>query len=308
MSAPRHHTGAFRAMDTGIEITAVGIGGRAHQAALREAAAAARAWERLFSRFDRGSTLSRLNDAGGVAVPVEPAFLELLARAMRAVVETGGRFNPAILPRLEALGYDRTFAAIGTGSPPPASAPAPAPVWDDVLLDRARGTVRLPAGMRIDLGGIAKGAFVDRLAARFAAWPGGCVNAGGDLVAWGEPPDGDRWRVALATPGGAGLTLALDPHGSAGVATSGTGRRQWQVNGNRRHHLVDPATGMPAVTPLATATVVAASATDAEIAAKHLLLGGDALIHGDLAVLVDRAGAVRTIERSRPDAEVPLPA
>ena len=76
------------------------------------------------------------------------------------------------------------------------------------------------------------------------------------------------------------------------------------VNGETRHHLVDPRNGRSAVTPLASVTVVAASATDAEIAAKALLLGHRRLIHGDLAVLVHRSGETRTIERSRPDAEV----
>jgi thiamine biosynthesis lipoprotein len=143
-----------------------------------------------------------------------------------------------------------------------------------VEIDRAAGTVRLPAGMRIDLGGIAKGAFVDLLVARLAEWPGGLVDAGGDLRAWGTAPDGLPWRVAIENPSqpeqDAAFVDLLDPTRSGAVATSGVLRRRLRGNG---HHLIDPRTGLPAVTTFAAVTAIAPTCAAAEIAAKSLLIG-----------------------------------
>jgi thiamine biosynthesis lipoprotein len=159
--------------------------------------------------------------------------------------------------------------------------------------------------MRLDFGGIAKGAFVDRIARQLSTWPGGCVNAGGDMVIWGEAPDGHRWRVGIedpASPGRTLMSLAVDPGAGMGVATSGINRRQWIVGTERRHHLIDPAEGRPVQTWLASVSVLAASATDAEISAKALLIGSarngkPRLVHGDLAVLVDQERGVWILEK-----------
>ncbi len=297
----------FRAMNTDVDIIGVGVSDAEVASATREIECEADSWERVFSRFRPDSTLSRVNAAMGQEMAVEPAFVEVLERARKAVDETDGVFDPTIVSDLEALGYDRTFDRIDTASCQPIS-----PTrhrcdtgWSSVVIDRDGSKIRLPAGMRLDFGGIAKGAFVDRIARQLSAWPGGCVNAGGDMVVWGEAPDGGRWRVGIedpASPGRTLMSLAVDSGAGMGVATSGTNRRQWTVGTERRHHLIDPADGKPVRTWLASVSVLAASATDAEISAKALLIGSARsgplrLVHGDLAVLVDQEGGVWTFEK-----------
>jgi len=104
------------------------------------------------------------------------------------------------------------------------------------------------------------------------------------------------WAVAVPI-GDSKITVGL-AHG--GLATSGVDRRRWQREGTECHHIIDPATGLPAVTDLLRVTVVAASAREAEILATSLLLAGgldaaagEADAAGIPAVLVDQSGRTR---------------
>ena len=132
-----------------------------------------------------------------------------------------------------------------------------------------------PAGRcRVRPGGIGKGLAADllvhELLARGAA--GACANLGGDLRVDGDAPGGGPWVVDVGHP------LRREPATTIGlrrgaVATSSRVRRAWGPRGDR-HHLIDPATGRPARTGLAAATVVAAEGWQAEVMAKAAFLAG----------------------------------
>ena len=298
------HRGAFLTMSTTVEIVGVGV----TEADVAEAVASGRRlsaiWEDRFSRFRPDSLLSRLNAAEGAAVPVDGVFLELLDRARTGVMSTGGRFNPAILSALEAAGYRQSIERV-RAEPPNAIVPV-LPIdtvdWNFVEIDHARGEVRLPPGMRIDLGGIAKGAFVDRLAAMLADWPGGVIDAGGDLRVWGIPPQGERWRVGIEDPLAAEsdlLVAEVSSPGGIGSATSGTHRRQWRVGGQTANHLIYPRTGRP-VDAVIAATAFAPSVTTAEIAAKALIVAAGEnrerdLFGAQIAVVIRDDGSIEVM-------------
>jgi FAD:protein FMN transferase len=288
------HRAAFRAMSTTIEMTGVGVSARDVARAAESGRRLAAAWDDRFSRFRPDSQLSRLNAAVGAAVPVDAEFLDLLAAAKHGVHRTAGRFNPAVLPALEAAGYRQSIERLRVQPSHASEPPPPADVagWNLVALDRDRGEARLPPGMRIDLGGIAKGAFVDRLAAMLAAWPGGCVDAGGDLRVWGMAPQGERWRIGIEIPTrpAADLLVAevLDPAGIA-VATSGTHRRQWRMGDQIVNHLIDPRTSNPIAGAIA-ATAFARTVTAAEVATKALIVS--AAKQGDRALFGARFAVV----------------
>ena len=300
------------AMSTVVALTGVGVAEQTIARAAEHARQLAEAWEQRFSRFRPSSLLCRLNAANGRPVTADETFRALLERAALAVARTGGRFDPAILPALEALGYDRTIDLVRAA--PQATSLAPVlprcsgvGSWAEVRVDHDGGAVTLPSGMRIDFGGIAKGAFVDLLAAEFAHWPGGCIDAGGDAIIWGEAPDGRAWHVgvenALAPDQDA---LALDvPAGSrVGVATSGTHRRSWQFGGHAAHHLIDPRTGNPAQTGVRSVTALAATVTVAEVAAKAVLLAAAAppvtdLFDASAVLLLAEDGRMELLHASR---------
>jgi thiamine biosynthesis lipoprotein len=234
--------------------------------------------ERRWSRFRPESEISRLNLLAGSPVHLSAVTLGLVRRALEGARVTGGRYDPTVLGDVLRAGYDRSFErlagpAAGSGSSPLGRG------WERVVVDLAGSAVTLPAGVGLDPGGIGKGYAADLLAAelRAAGAAGACVNLGGDLRVEGLAPGGGSWVVGVGHPLRPGLaaTVTLD---RGAVATSSRVRRAWGPPGDRRHHLIDPATGRPAATGLAAVTVLAAEGWQAEVLAKAAFLGGP--VHG----------------------------
>jgi thiamine biosynthesis lipoprotein len=250
----------------GVEISATEV-----EQAAAELADLAEGWEARFSRFRPESELSRLNAAAGVWTPVSPELFEMIERADAALASTGGRFSPTVLDALETAGYTRSF-----GQEWPelnAERGLPAPCRREIAFDRERTQIRIGEGSRIDLGGIAKGVFVDRASERLAQWPGGCIDAGGDLRCWGTPPSGERWGIGIEHPGDLSMDLAvITLAGGGAVATSSTNRRRWSNGGRVYSHLIDPGTGWPVETGEISVTAVGITAEIAEIETKQLLV------------------------------------
>lgn len=271
------HSTTIPIWTTTIGITSVGIPAAAHRAALDDTAFALGHWDALFNRFYAGSMLSQLNRAAGCWFSTDPTFCQVLDTARDGVFATGGRFDPAILPALEAAGYTRSLdhpAARPTAPIMNAVVIGPA-AWEQVDIDHRRHRVRLPPGMRIDLSGIVKGALADTLADRFMAWPGGAISIGGDLRLWGAAPDASAWQVGVEHPRDPGrdiATITIDHPAWRALATSTPRKRAWRTDTGDAHHLIDPRTRQPAITPCASVTCCAITAVAAEIATKALLL------------------------------------
>jgi thiamine biosynthesis lipoprotein len=137
------------------------------------------------------------------------------------------------------------------------------------------GTVEIPAGVALDLGGIAKGHTADLVAEALlragATWA--VVDVGGDIRLAGVAPDGG-WQVPVDDPFAPGRDLAVLRLAGGGIATSSGVRRRWTRGGVEQHHLVDPASGRPASGGLAAVTVVTGSAAWAEVLAKAAFVAG----------------------------------
>jgi thiamine biosynthesis lipoprotein len=263
----------FRAMGTDIECLLE----RPRDALAEQALAAAEAefarLEACFSRFQPTSELSLLNAAGEGSVGAD--LLDLIEAALAAREDTQGRFDPTIHDALVAVGYDRSFELLerpGSGAEVTVAMPRERAVCcgGEVHVDRKRSRVRLAAGTRLDLGGIAKGHAADRVSQSLATAGACLVSAGGDIAVRGAPRAG-TWAVAVPTAD-CEITLGLS---QGGLATSGVDRRHWRREGVERHHIIDPATGLPAATDLLRVTVTAGSAREAETLATSLLLAGD---------------------------------
>jgi len=254
-----------------------------------------RSTEKALSRFDPASELSRLNAQPEMWVTVGKVLWEVLSLSLMLAEETDGLFDPTVLHAVQAAGYSETFSAIGSGGQGrPIGAAGPAGRWDEVGLDAAARRVWLPAGVGIDLGGIAKG-YTAQWAVRLAdLWGPTLVDAGGDLVAGSSPRGLVGWPVSILTPRVNGqesttplvmLTLCEEA-----MATSGIDHRRWNVAGKEAHHVIDPRTGQPAETDALTATVIAPRGVQAEAWAKVALIDGtsglDDLGERDLPALV----------------------
>jgi FAD:protein FMN transferase len=232
-----------------------------------------------FSRFRADSELSALNAAAGRMVTVSADLAELVRLAVDASVTTGGIFDATMIDALEAAGYDQSFELILAGRPdtmPPHSngqEASRAARWTGIRVDVAARTVSLPAGVRLDLGGIGKGWAADRAAAMLRPFGPGMVNAGGDLLAWGDQPGAERgqgWLAAVDNPARSGDDVAWLPVIDGAAATSSIMRRRWAGG----HHLIDPRTSKPAETDLLSVTVLAPTVVRAEVAAKVVLILG----------------------------------
>ena len=264
----------FRAMSTACAVAVYASASERSHAlcALAAARAEVAECERVLTRFDLRSDLSRLNRAAGRWVDVDTRVLAALEASLRARRQTHGRFDPTILPALVAAGYDRTFDEL---EPRPATSIDGWRGGARVDVDADQGRARVAAGAAVDLGGIGKGFSAERaLRAMRWAWPdltGGLVDLGGDIALYGVPAGAVAWHVAVADPRVPGNTLTtLRLHG-AGVATSGRDRRRFGPE-NALHHLIDPATGAPADSGPLAVTVIAANATEAEVHATALAI------------------------------------
>jgi len=229
-------------------------------------------WEQALSRFIPESELSRLNEQPGKPVPVSDLLYNVLATALTAARETQGIYDPTMLDQLVKLGYDRTFDDLPAGRPDPLIPGEPGGGWRGIRVDTIRRRVRLPAGIKLDFGGIAKGMAVDSALAQLSASgiSPALVNAGGDLAIDGLPPGEEQWQ--LSVPG-------RDRHWSiplsrGAVATSGIARRHWKQGNTLRHHLLDPRTGLPAQSDLWSVTVVTDRCEQGEVAAKVAFILG----------------------------------
>jgi FAD:protein FMN transferase len=236
-----------------------------------------REYERRFTRFSDDSELSSLNRTSGHWCLVSPEMYEVLRLAKRFYLETDGLFDPAILPALERAGYDRSIEKVQSEGAPERAAGASGERADFGQMELAdqRLAVRLPAGLRIDLGGIAKGWIAEQAAHMLYRYTSACaVNAGGDQFSLGLPAGERYWEVGLEDPFEPSRDLASLWLSPGAVATSSVIKRRWKQGQQERHHLIGPRSGQPAHSPWASVTVISDSAAKAEVLAKALLIAG----------------------------------
>ncbi|MBJ7596150.1 MAG: FAD:protein FMN transferase [Candidatus Dormibacteraeota bacterium] len=255
--------------------------------------------DRVCSRFRVDSELSRLNDSGeGEAVVLSALLEDAIAAALAAARMTGGLVDPTVGRALHDIGYTVTFSDVPSDGPALRLTVRPVAGWQAVDYDPLAHTVSIPADVSLDLGASGKAWAADRAASAVAEGLGisVAVDCGGDIAVrgplhpggWpvrvGQRIGGDDWQDVVVFDGG--------------LATSGTEARRWRRGGVDIHHIIDPATGLPARTPWSMVSVAAASCLEANAAATAAIILGDAAPGWleDLrlpARLVDKDGWVR---------------
>jgi FAD:protein FMN transferase len=269
-----YHDLHFRAMNTDVSAWLWNADADMAQHALREAERFFHEMHTRFTRFETSSELSALNASAGQAFVASPQLFEVVELAVRFSALTDGWFNPTIIGALEAAGYDRTFDAVTKSNEQRSTTASPIDTATAIALDAKQRTITLPQGVRIDLGGIAKGWAVQKAAQQLAIVGPCLVDAGGDMMTFGAVPGTSSWSIEIADPTHPDddvMTLHLRDQA---VATSGIDRRRWQRNGVWQHHLIDPHTGRPSASDLLTATVIAPTTVEAEVYAKTVFLMG----------------------------------
>lgn len=249
-AAPRaeERTSTIFAMDTVMDLRLWGT-----EEQLREAEREIYRLEDLFSVTDPTSEVHALNESGEGELSPETA--ELLSGGLALCARTGGALDLSIYPLVRAWGFTTEEYRV------------PAAEELESLLENVDYTridfdglsrAKLPAGMEIDLGSVAKGYASTRV---IEAWreqgvTSALLNLGGNVHALGAKPDGSPWRVAVADPfGGSGYLGVLEIADKA-VITSGGYERYFEQEGKTYWHILDPATGAPADSGLVSVTVV----------------------------------------------------
>ena len=230
-------------------------------------------YEKLLSKTIAGSDVSRINGANGQTVTVDPETWEILRRAKEISALSGGAFSITIAP-VTALW---TFTGVETNViPTDDKRLSMLHLVDDQKIELGENnTVTLPAGMQIDLGGIAKGYIADKVAdlIRTKAYAG-IVSLGGNVYTVGQKPDGSKFSVGIKNPESTWLNKAIIYTGDCTVVTSGTYERGFNFGGVRFHHILDPKTGWPSQSDLVSATFVMESSMTADALATACIVIG----------------------------------
>jgi thiamine biosynthesis lipoprotein len=258
--------------------------------------------EDVMSDYRPTSELMRLcAKAGGPAVPVSPDLFRVLERAQEVARRSGGAFDVTLGPLIQLWRVSRRNGVLPTAEQLAEAKSRSG--WRRLLLNKRERSARLLVpGMRLDLGGIAKGYAGDEAVAAMKRSGVGraMVEAGGDIVASGPPPGQRGWRIALENPGAAPPVLEA---ANAAVSTSGDTAQFVEIGGKRYSHVVDPATGL-GLTSRTEVTVLARDGlTSDSLSTAVSILGperGRRLVgrYGGARAYIRRGGAVS--EMSRP--------
>lgn len=234
-------------------------------------------FEQKFSRTVEGSDVYNINNAGGAPVEVCEETADLISKSLAFCEKSGGLFDITI-------GAVSSLWDFVEGVKP-----ADADVKEAVKHIDYRGvsvegtTVALadPAAM-LDLGGTAKGYIADDLKRLFNE--GGCtcgiIDLGGNVLVLGSKPDGSEWNIGVRDPNGTENDVIASVKGAdVSVVTSGLYEREFTVGGKTYYHILDPKTGYPAKTDLASSSVIGTSSLECDAYATWLfLLGHDAAL------------------------------
>lgn len=245
-------------------------------ASARAAFARIAALDAVMSDYRPDSELTQLSASSGSWVGASRELFAVLSRAREIAGVTGGAFDPTIGPMVALWRAARQSKRLPSRA---AVAEARTRVgWRLVELDPNRQAVRLTrAGMRLDLGGIAKGFILqealDLLKSRGVSRV--LLEAGGDIVVGDAPPGRAGWRVAVAGADAA-FTARAAALVNAALSTSGPTSQFVEIGGVRYSHVVDPATGL-GLTERRVVHVIAPDGATADAWATALGVGGPAL-------------------------------
>lgn len=267
----------------------------AARAAARAAYARIAELDDIMSDYRPTSEVRRLADRPGTALPVSEPLFAVLVRALELARLSDGAFDPTVGPYVELWRLARRTGRLPTRAK--LSAAARRVGWGKVRADSATRTVWLATpGMRIDLGGIAKGYILDQALGelRRHGVTRALLQAGGDIVAGDAPPGLPGWRVDVPE-GGPAVRARAGALAHAGLGLSGDTEQFLIVDGVRYSHVVDPRTGL-ALTNRRQATVVAEDGVTADGLATALTVLDDAR---GAELLRSYPGVVAEVRRAR---------
>lgn len=266
----------FRAMgtDVSVEITDLhGLDADLHgQGFLEEVKNIFAKKEKIFSRFNEDSELSKINSNLGKEIEISNEMLEVLELCLKFHEISAGYFDPRIIGNLEKIGYCGDFKKLHFDDKVGETEweKIEGELKNDLIINKEKKTVL--ARKRIDTTGIAKGYTVDEAAEylRKQGFENFTVDAGGDMYAAGINNNGG-WKIGIEGLDDDKLMLKLKDEG---IATSGISRKRWTLGGKKFHHLINPKDPENFSFDIKTVTVIESKTVEADGRAKVLVLMG----------------------------------
>lgn len=280
------HSETIFAMDTSITLTAYGKNAKE---AISEAQQEIFRLDNLLSVTSEKSEIRKINNTsrntsnntsntatdssiGFCTFQVSYDTIQLLHSADQISHSTKGLFDITICPIMELWGFRSHEYKIPTKK------------QLEVLLKKVDyrnivledNNVTLPADVKIDLGGIAKGYASDNVIDIFKKHgvSSGIITLGGNVQTLGLHPEGRPWNVAIADPLNPDSTFATMELENCAAVTSGGYQRFFVENGIKYHHIIDPRTGFPANSGLISVTIVSPDGTLADGLSTSLFIMG----------------------------------
>ena len=258
------------AMDTYMTLTAYGKNARK---ALDEAVDEINNIEQLVSTGIDSSEVSQINENGKGSVSETTGYL--IKRSKEIYDSTNGVFDITIYPIMQAWGFPtENYCVPGKKELKKLRGLMGA---DHVLYDEKKQEVTLnKEGMKIDLGGIAKGYTSSKVMDIFKenGISSAVISLGGNVQTLNGKPDGSDWRVAVENPADTGSYIGVLSIKDKAVITSGGYERYFKQDGKTYHHIIDPATGYPANNGLTSVTIVSDDGTLADGLSTSLFIMG----------------------------------
>lgn len=290
---PQKHDSQTFAMDTIMQFTAYGPKG---QQALAHASARVQELDQLFSVTRSTSEIYAVNHAQGEPVALSEDTARLLAQSLELCSQTGGALDITAYPAVRAWGFTTGDYQVPSAD----ELSALAAQIDYTQVELTENQVRLPEGMELDFGAVAKGYTGEVLAQelRELGVESAVLTLGGNVQTIGSRPGGDPWRIGIQDPEGDGYLMVLSLVDQAAV-TSGGYQRFFDADGERYWHIMDPASAAPARSGLTSVTIVGDSGTQCDgLSTALFVLGWEDAAgfwrehQGFDAVLVDEDGRI----------------
>lgn len=258
------------AMDTYMTLTAYGENA---EKGLDAAVEEINKIEQLVSTGIDTSEISKINKNGKGSVSEDTGYL--IERSKEIYDSTNGVFDITIYPIMQAWGFPtEKYRVPGKKELKKLRVLMGA---DDVIYNKEKQEVVLnKKGMKIDLGGIAKGYTSAKVMDIFKdnGIKSAVISLGGNVQALNGKPDGSDWRVAVENPADTGSYIGVLAIQDKAVITSGGYERYFEQDGKTYHHIIDPATGYPANNGLTSVTIVSDDGTLADGLSTSLFIMG----------------------------------
>lgn len=223
--------------------------------AVSMAKAEVRRLEALLSVTDSNSDISKINSSADTFTQVSDECFSLISTALDVSEKTDGNFDITIYPAAKLWGFTTSDKYV----------PADYQLeeiktlidYRQINLYNTTKGVKIPEGVSLDLGGIAKGYISDKTAIllKEQGITSAILNLGGNIRLIGRKPNGENFKIGVKSPFGSGYFGIVEAN-DTNISTAGGYERYFEENGKRYHHILDPFTASPADTDVLSATVI----------------------------------------------------